>query len=226
MKLKGNSSALGNLTSDKSFKFSDFKGASLGLGVGYTFTDIMRGDITLNYKSLKTSEKDPTIASKMKSVAALANAYYDFDLGNKLTPYITAGVGADYSIIDLPKGFNIASVFGAGVKNADGTITPLIPDDAANMTINGKTVVSVNEVSANKKKIKIAYQAGAGIAYNVTKNIALDLSYRLSDVAAMDLIKVQFDSKIAPYNKARNNVSISTKNNIQHLIIGGIRVHF
>ena len=66
-------------------------------GVGYQFTDNIRGDITAGYRKLKVSG-EPIEADIWE---AMANAYYDIGNFSGVTPYVGAGLGfanVDYKV--------------------------------------------------------------------------------------------------------------------------------
>ena len=66
-------------------------------GVGYQFTDNIRGDVTIGYRKMKLSG-EPVDAGIWE---AMANAYYDIGNFSGVTPYIGAGLGmanVDYKI--------------------------------------------------------------------------------------------------------------------------------
>ena len=66
-------------------------------GVGYQFTDNIRGDITAGFRKLKASG-EPVEANVWE---VMANAYYDIGNFSGVTPYIGAGLGmanVDYKI--------------------------------------------------------------------------------------------------------------------------------
>lgn len=66
-------------------------------GVGYQFTDNIRGDITAGYRKLKVGG-EPIEADIWE---AMANAYYDIGNFSGVTPYVGAGLGmanVDYKV--------------------------------------------------------------------------------------------------------------------------------
>ncbi len=81
----------------------------IGAGVGYQFTDYLRGDITAEYRSStrwRASARYPRTATdvaypfydgSLSSTVVLANGYADLGNYRGLTPYIGAGVGAAYN---------------------------------------------------------------------------------------------------------------------------------
>jgi len=81
----------------------------IGAGVGYQFTDYLRGDITAEYRAstrfranaryprTPTDVAYPFYDGSISSTVILANAYADLGNYNGLTPYIGAGVGMAYN---------------------------------------------------------------------------------------------------------------------------------
>ncbi len=66
-------------------------------GVGYQFTDNIRGDVTLGYRKMKISG-EPVEAGIWD---VMANAYYDIGNFSGVTPYVGAGLGmakVDYKV--------------------------------------------------------------------------------------------------------------------------------
>ena len=81
----------------------------IGIGVGYQFTDYLRGDITAEYRAATrfranaayprtaTDIAYPFYDGEMTSTVVLANGYADLGNYNGLTPYVGAGIGAAYN---------------------------------------------------------------------------------------------------------------------------------
>ncbi len=81
----------------------------IGIGVGYQFTDYLRGDITAEYRSTTrfranaafprsaTDIAYPYYDGNVSSTVVLANAYADLGNYHGLTPYVGAGVGMAYN---------------------------------------------------------------------------------------------------------------------------------
>jgi hypothetical protein len=78
-------------------------GYSIGAGFGYETGDGLRTDFTLDYLS-NSGMTDGTYTLSLRSTIAMANAYYDFNLGSLssaaggLGAYVGAGVGAAYNM--------------------------------------------------------------------------------------------------------------------------------
>ncbi len=66
-------------------------------GIGYQFTDNIRGDVTVGYRKMKVS-REPVEAGIWD---VMANAYYDIGNFSGVTPYVGAGIGmakVDYKV--------------------------------------------------------------------------------------------------------------------------------
>lgn len=81
----------------------------INAGVGYQFSDYLRGDITAEYRSwtrfrgnaqvpdvANASLKYPYYDGQFRAVDVMANGYVDLGTYNGLTPYVGAGIGAAY----------------------------------------------------------------------------------------------------------------------------------
>ena len=81
----------------------------IGAGVGYQFTEFLRGDITAEYRAATRFRANaayprgvgdvayPYYDGDISSTVILANAYADLGNYNGLTPYVGAGVGMAYN---------------------------------------------------------------------------------------------------------------------------------
>jgi opacity protein-like surface antigen len=84
--------------------------STIGAGVGYQFSDNLRGDVTLQYRTATsfqaanyvtntttnaTGEND--IRGTTSSVVGLVNGYYDITHWNGLTPFVGAGIGVAFN---------------------------------------------------------------------------------------------------------------------------------
>lgn len=88
-------------------------GYSVGGALGYQFTNGLRFEAAGNYLRV---EEDDSNGVEAEVATLLGNAYYDFDFGTRITPYVGAGLGV--SFIDLDN-FNDSG--GGGFVLDDGT---------------------------------------------------------------------------------------------------------
>lgn len=80
----------------------------------------------------------------------MVNAFYDFPLGNDITPYVMAGVGAAFVHHNIATSSNIG-----GQALAEG--------------------------SYSSNKTNLAWAVGAGVAWDATENISVELGYTFTD---------------------------------------------
>ncbi len=67
----------------------DDEQATVGIGVGYQWTDLLRTDLTYDY----AGEYDLDGVDDTEAYILLANVYADFNFGSWVTPYIGVGIG-------------------------------------------------------------------------------------------------------------------------------------
>ncbi|UCI30414.1 outer membrane protein [Mesorhizobium sp. B4-1-4] len=135
------------------------------IGFGYHFTDYLRADLNFGYlpgnkigvgyddTAIVTPPATSTVASASLTNYAftgMLNGYVDLGTYVGITPYLGAGVGIVRSTRKLS-----ASYF---TNNSDPT------DDFVQ--------------SDNKTQYSFAYTLNAGLAYQVTKNVSVDLGYQ------------------------------------------------
>jgi opacity protein-like surface antigen len=76
------------------------------IGVGCQFTENLRADVTLGYRSKAKVEDDfNSLDAKFSALTVMVNAYYDIGNFNGFTPYVGAGIGLSrnkISDINLP----------------------------------------------------------------------------------------------------------------------------
>ncbi|MRN67639.1 outer membrane protein [Brucella sp. 10RB9213] len=156
---------------DDTFNYDDFSlkgGASYGVGVGYRFNDMLRTDLTLDYfrASINGRTNCPSYVksshhlnpvednchyednSKASVWTAMANAYVDLPHVGPLTPYLGAGIGAAYVKYDTWKTSEICP-----------TCTLQSDKDGFDSW-------------------RFAMALMAGVSYDLTDQLKLDLGYR------------------------------------------------
>jgi opacity protein-like surface antigen len=127
---------------------------------------------------------------KHKQIGVIFNIYYDFDSTNIAKPYIFSGLGYRRSSIE---------------ENGNFLIT--------NKTTNKKESVVNNIKSKNLNSL--VYQIGAGLGYEIHKDVYLDLNYKWSNTTGT------YKSK--PTNKTTIPRTIARPKS-QHAIMIGIRI--
>jgi opacity protein-like surface antigen len=133
----------------------------ISAGVGYQFTDYLRGDLTAEYRSstrFRANARYPRSATdvayplydgSVSSTVVLANGYVDLGNYYGLTPYVGAGIGAAYNKTgDL---FQHTS-FPRWGTYADGTMT-------------------------GEGKWNLAWALHTGVTWDVNSRLKLDMGY-------------------------------------------------
>ena len=150
-----------NTTSDQHLGFNT--AGIFGLGVGYKFNNWLRFDVTGEYRGNSQFFGTDSItypggvgtdtyhATKSEWVA-LANAYVDLGTWWCMTPFIGAGVGAAR--------VSIANFTDQGIANNGGGALPGLA------------------LGDNVSKWNLAWALHAGVAYNVSPNLTVELAYR------------------------------------------------
>jgi len=137
------------------------------LGVGYSFTDMFRADVTLGRISSAfegTGSCDPSLpsncsrysSSDFTGYSALANAYVDLGTVIGFTPYVGAGIGYTYLSWDDFESRNLCG--GVACAGNAGTSHP------------------------GESDWRFTYALMAGVAYDISPRMKLDLSYRYTNV--------------------------------------------
>lgn len=158
---------------------------TIGIGVGYQFTDFFRGDLTARYWEADV-DGDRRIASCFEGAAAftpgidtgaldcgsntsgnatgvelMANAYADLGTFVGLTPYVGGGLGAvrvSYDDISI----------GSRCSYAGSVCDPAFYD--------------YDSQADGAESWRFAYALMAGVSYDISKNLKLDIGYRFLDV--------------------------------------------
>ena len=155
----------GNLTSDQHLGFNT--AGIFGLGVGYTFNNWFRADVTGEYRGNSNFFGTDAItyaggvgvdtyhATKSEWVV-LANAYVDLGTWYCITPFVGAGVGGAR--------VSIANFTDQGLANNGGGALPGLA------------------FGDNISKWNFAWAVHAGLAYKVSPNLTFELAYRYLDM--------------------------------------------
>ncbi|KTR05038.1 hypothetical protein NS365_13565 [Aureimonas ureilytica] len=141
-----------------------------GAGIGYRFTDMLRADVTARYsKADFGSATNSSIfcttqcAIGERTEAAMwdvmANAYVDLGTVAGFTPYIGGGLGAVHVGYDDTK-LNVCNSALCSVSGAPG-----------------------------QESWRFAWSLSGGVAYDVSKNLALDIGYRYLNAEGGDVYK-------------------------------------
>lgn len=176
---------------------------NLGLGGGYQFNNWFRTDVTFDYQSINdktgpnyvfapcqigavgTPEPGPYIGStpvyagcspfvrsRVEAITTLANAYLDLGNWGGFTPYL--GVGAGFNVLYQK----------AQVNWFTGNLTPY-----ANTTWTDPFTLATHTANWDRAHtgttLRLAYALMAGVAYDLTDHMKLDLGYRWSNLGSI-----------------------------------------
>ncbi|MER8545345.1 outer membrane protein [Mesorhizobium sp. M0684] len=153
------------------------------IGFGYHFNDYLRADLNVGYlpgNKIDVGYNDgTTVASatlKNYAFSGILNGYIDLGTYVGITPYLGAGVGVVQSKRRLS-----ASYF---TDNADPT------DDFVRRD--------------NKTQYSFAYTLNAGLAYQVSKNVSVDLGYQYFSAPDAEYVTAESLTSF-PIRKGINN---------------------
>lgn len=178
--------------------------AYVGLGAGYQFNNWFRADVTGEYR---TSQRFQSIESysivgppagtgydlyngSIQSSVVLANGYVDFGHWYGWTPYLGAGVGAAYN--------RVASLGDVGAGSTAG--------GAGNGGMGW---------AASKATSAFAWALMAGMSFDVTPNLKLDVNYRYLDMGDAVSSAIVCTTPCVPetqkYHLASNDVRVGVR---------------
>ncbi|MDR2199137.1 MAG: outer membrane beta-barrel protein [Deltaproteobacteria bacterium] len=149
-------------------------GAQLGYDFDRRFSVPVRLELDFTYRSPRSSQFGGVVTLPVESPVPqvgpqdinvihdvklnlntlLVNFYFDIPTGTAITPYV--GAGAGIAILRLKTTDTFWSTAGPG--------TPVL--------------VERHSVHASKTKTNFAWSLAAGVAYDISENVALDLGYR------------------------------------------------
>jgi opacity protein-like surface antigen len=138
--------------------------AIFGVGIGYEWNNWFRTDVTAEYRTKAMFKATGSFTNfcagggicfdvaegNVSSAVFMANAYLDLGTWWCLTPYIGAGIGSAYNRI-------------TGVQD---------------LGINSSGTVGFGLTQADSANWNLAWNAQAGVTYNVTNNFKVDLNAR------------------------------------------------
>jgi opacity protein-like surface antigen len=126
---------------------NDWSGA---VGVGYSFTDYLRADLTFDYSAghFNATTAGAADIQKIDQYGFMANAYVDLGTFVGFTPYVGAG---------------------AGVTRVEWGALARDP-------------LGANTSHPGEESWRFTYALMAGVSYDISENLKLDLGYRYSKV--------------------------------------------
>ena len=152
------------LNIDKSFDAAPF----FGLGIGYTVNDWFRVDVTGEYRGKANFHgfdvgalpaggyaADRYTASKYEWTFLL-NGYVDLGTWYKVTPFIGAGVGTSYNTISNFGDFSTC--------------------------VNSAACTGSDAYAGSNGKWQFAWALYAGLGYQITRDVTVELAYRYLDL--------------------------------------------
>jgi len=156
------------------------------LGVGYNFTDYLRGDLSFDYArgrfagttssaaacaGLATGQCASADGQTYEQYGFMANAYVDLGTFVGFTPYVGAGAG-------------VTRVGWKGYRNDQTCISV-----AGNLC--GATAATDRDRSGTESW-RFTYALMGGVSYDLTKDLKLDLGYKYSKIKSGD--QASFDT--------------------------------
>lgn len=137
--------------------------AAVALGVGYQFTDMLRADLTARYAEPERGTGGFFVpgcgslcfardGAELREWEVLLNGYVDLGTVAGFTPYLGGGLGAVHQSYDDP----ILAVCGAGT--------------------------CATSTGSGSDEWRFSYAASAGVAYDLTQDVSLDVGYRYLNV--------------------------------------------
>lgn len=163
-----------------------------GLALGYNYNDNIRIEMAFNnfnFKNYKAHmcpgsanecndiEYEHYTQKSVSSNAFLANLYFDIKKYNKLSPYVTAGLGI------------------AKNKSSDLIVTEKEKNSPEMVTVAGKA----------RAQNKFAWNIGAGISYEINERVTLNLIsykyYNLGEISTKNTVEEEYiDEKLKAHN--------------------------
>lgn len=140
----------------------------VGAGIGYAWNSWLRFDITGEYR---TAAHFSTVES------------YDYGFGrgyDTVSGHLSSAVGLFNGYVDLGTWWGITPFIGAGVGVAGHNISGLTD------TGGGSAVGGIGFAKDNSGDVQLAYAFHAGLGYDVTPNLKLELAYRYLNMGRAD----------------------------------------
>jgi opacity protein-like surface antigen len=158
--------------------------ATFGLGIGYTFNEWFRADVTLDGFRSRFSGTTVSAApcsgaavyagttcrsedsAKLSTLSLLANGYVDLGTYAGFTPYVGGGAG-------------VSLVSWNGLDDSTYCV-----DDLAACPAPDALVASTSH--SGKRSYRFTYALMAGLAYDISANLKLDVGYKYTHVNGGD----------------------------------------
>jgi len=153
----------------------DERGMIGDLAVGYAFNDAMRAEVSFDFKP-KMLAYGQTYKVETQQLGGSARLLYDFNNNTPVTPFVFGGLGA-IDIKPTIKPFITSDLSGDGkpyitkILDTPGQEGQLEKDDSNKIA----TYSALNMPS----KTVMTYQAGFGLAFKASEQVAIDFIYGL-----------------------------------------------
>ena len=158
-----------------SFNNSISTSGIVGLGVGYQFNNWLRFDVTGEYRGGSRMQSLYLINDPGGSNQTQAADFYSGDL--------SSFVGLINGYADLGTWSGFTPYVGAGVGFARNTLSGVT--DISYNTIGGAQTSS-GGIAADHSTLGFAWALMAGVAFDVTQNLKLDVNYRYLDLGKFE----------------------------------------
>lgn len=203
---------LGNTTFD-STRFDDH--FTYGGGVGYQFTDMIRADLTADLFNTDVTGSSklgvPCVGqpvgtdcgvnhtSSLRGIEVLGNVYADLGTYSGITPYLGAGLGATH-------------VQWGGMNSQPYCIAGAAACNA---------IASTSVDNTGMDNWRFTYALAAGMSYDISSSMKLDLGYRFTKVSGGD----SFTFNSTENGQGFRGVKGSDDGFARHEIRAGIRIN-
>ena len=155
--------------------------------VGLLRRDLGTG-VALGYLYDPNETCTPYVTAHLNRTTPMFNAY--LDLGNwwGFTPYVGAGIGFSYLQSSSSVAYNSTA---NGLPWAPNLAVPMVPLQwitASGVYVTPPRALQFAQINANQyaKKVtwKFSWNLMAGVSYDLTQNVKIDLHYRLLDAGS------------------------------------------
>ena len=183
-----------------------------GIGFGYQFNSWLRADATFEGHQNDFTGAAPvalpcaggavgdtcntTFASQVTTYSTLANLYGDLGTYAGFTPYV--GAGAGMSRVQWNGATSVQNCVGAGC--------PVVPAPVAS-------------VHAGESSWRFTYALMAGVAYDVSRNLKVDLGYKFKQITGGDM----FNFDPASIGAGATGIQGTDDGLVQHEVRLGVR---
>jgi opacity protein-like surface antigen len=183
--------------------------AFVGAGIGYEFNSWIRFDVTGEYRTSQrfqaiesynvgafftppdASRASDTYNGSIQSAVFLANVYLQAGNFYGFTPYVGGGAGMSYNTVASLTDVGAGSTAAGGVGNGGLGFAP------------------------SNSKASFAWAAMAGVSYDITPNVKLDIGYRYLDmgdaVSGTIVCTIQCTGERHKYRLSSNDIRIGLR---------------